>query len=313
MPKALFHRIGYMLVLTLLGTSPAMAQREPQQGMPAMVPAPAPAEPDAIPLYGKTTMGSAASEIWSKAGGVDYTVRNVTRPTLTPVLPDPAKATGAAVVVAPGGAFMLLAMDHEGWGVARALADRGIAAFVLKYRLLPTPRDESEAGNYMMRTMMAGLTDPTKPPSLTNPDAATDGREAIKLVRANAARWGVDPSRVGMIGFSAGAMTALQTVLTAGPQEKPAFFGYIYGPQARVDVPADAPPMFDALALDDPLFPSQGFPIAQGWLAAKRPVEIHGYQKGSHGFGLGVPGTTTTLVMDEFIAWLTMHGFLTRR
>lgn len=116
MPKALFHRIGYMLVLTLLGTSPAMAQREPQQGMPAMVPAPAPAEPDAIPLYGKTTMGSAASEIWSKAGGVDYTVRNVTRPTLTPVLPDPAKATGAAVVVAPGGAFMLLAMDHEGWG-----------------------------------------------------------------------------------------------------------------------------------------------------------------------------------------------------
>jgi acetyl esterase/lipase len=129
--------------------------------------------------------------------------------------------------------------------------------------------------------MMAGLTDPTKPPSLTNPDAATDGREAIKLVRANAARWGVDPSRVGMIGFSAGAMTALQTVLTAGPQEKPAFFGYIYGPQAQVDVPADAPPMFDALALDDPLFPSQGFPIAQGWLAAKRPVRSMDIRRGA--------------------------------
>jgi hypothetical protein len=89
-----------------------------------------------------------------------------------------------------------------------------------------------------------------------------------------------------------------------------AFFGYIYGPQARVDVPANAPPMFDAIALDDPFFPNIGFPVAQAWLAAKRPVEIHGYQRGSHGFGLGVPGTTTTLVMDEFVAWVAMQGFL---
>ena len=79
-----------------------------------------------------------------KFAGRDLAVRNVTRPTITPVLPDPAKATGAAVVVAPGGAFMLLAMDHEGWAVAHALADRGIAAFVLKYRLNPTPADEAE-------------------------------------------------------------------------------------------------------------------------------------------------------------------------
>ncbi|WP_206244897.1 alpha/beta hydrolase [Novosphingobium terrae] len=313
MPKAPFRRAACALALMLVGASPAQAQREAQQGMPKMEPAAAPAEPDAIPLYGQATPGSAASEVWSKAGGVDYTVRNVTRPTLTPVLPDPAKATGAAVVVAPGGAFMLLAMDHEGWGVAHALAAKGIAAFVLKYRLLPTPGDEGEAGAYMMHKMMAGLPDPTRQPTLTDPEAAADGREAIKLVRANAARWGVDPARVGMIGFSAGAMTALQTVLTARPGEKPAFFGYIYGPQPRVDVPADAPPMFDALALDDPLFPSQGFPIAQGWLAARRPVEIHGYQQGSHGFGLGVPGTTTTLVMDEFVAWMAMQGMLTRR
>ncbi|HWU01220.1 MAG TPA: alpha/beta hydrolase, partial [Novosphingobium sp.] len=132
--------------LLLALAAPAVAQRPAQQGMPAMVPAPAPADPAAIPLFGKDTPGSLASENWSKAGGVDYTVRNVTFPTLTPVLPAPGKATGAAVVVAPGGAFMLLAMDHEGWGVARALAARGIAAFVLKYRLLPTPRDEAEAG-----------------------------------------------------------------------------------------------------------------------------------------------------------------------
>ena len=301
-----------VLAIGVAMATPATAQREAQHGMPAMVPAVAPAEPDAIPLYGAETPGAAASEIWAQAGGADYVVRNVTRPTLTPVLPDPAKATGAAVIVAPGGAFMLLAMDHEGWGVARALAARGIAAFVLKYRLLPTPRGEAEAGPYMMRTMMAGITDPSRQPTLTDADAAADGRAALKLVRAQAAHWGVDPARVGMIGFSAGAMTALQTVLTSKPAEEPAFFGYIYGPQPHVEVPANAPPMFDAIALDDPLFPSQGFPIAQGWLAAKRPVEIHGYQQGSHGFGLGVPGTTTTLVMDEFVAWLTTNGVLAR-
>lgn len=299
---------GLASMLALTGPGVAMAQ----QGMPEMVPAAAPADPAALPLFGDTTPGSPASEVWARAGGTDYVVRNVTRPTLTPVLPDPARATGAAVVVAPGGAFMLLSMDHEGWKVAHALADRGIAAFVLKYRLLPTPREEKEAGPYMMRTMMAGLQDPARMPTLDNPTAAADGLAALKLVRAHAAQWGVDPRRVGMIGFSAGAMTSLQTVLAAKPGEGPDFFGYIYGPQARIDVPQGAPPMFDAIALDDPLFPSQGFPIAQAWMAAKRPVEIHGYQKGSHGFGLGVPGTTTTLVLDEFLAWAGMQGFLTK-
>jgi len=281
--------------------------------MPPITPTTAPAEPGALPLYGADTPGTPASENWARAGASDMVVRNVTRPTLTPVLPDPAKATGAAVIVAPGGAFMLLSMDHEGWKVAHALADRGIAAFVLKYRLLPTPADDAQAGPYMMHTMMAGLTDPDHMPTLTNPVAAQDGLAALRMVRANAASWGIDPARVGMIGFSAGAMTTLATVLAAKPGHGPAFFGYIYGPQAGIAVPADAPPMFDAIALDDPLFPHHGFPIAEAWLTAKRPVEIHGYQKGSHGFGLGVPGTTTTLVLDEFVAWLGMQGFLARK
>ncbi len=280
---------------------------------PAPAPANAPVETGAIPLYGAKTPGSVDSENWAQYFGKDYAVRNVTRPTLTPVLPDPAKATGAAVIVAPGGAFMALSMSHEGWNVAQALADRGIAAFVLKYRLLPTPKDEAEAGKYVWAKMMAGIADPTRQPVLTNPQATEDGLAALKMVRENATKWGIDPARVGMIGFSAGAMTSLQTVLAAKPGERPAFFGYIYGPQAKIDVPADASPMFDAIALDDPLFPSMGFPIAQAWLAAKRPVEIHGYQQGSHGFGLGKPNTTTTLVLDEFTAWLSMQGFLTRK
>lgn len=306
------------LVMTLgacLAPLAAMAQAPANRpaDFPKTVPATAPAEPDAIALYGAKTPGTVAGEVWAAYPNGDLGVRNVTRPTLTPVLPDPAKATGAAVIVAPGGAFMALAMSHEGWNVAHALAAHGIAAFVLKYRLLPTPHDEAEAGRYTIQKMMAGLSDPAKMPTLGNPDAAADGLAALRMVRANAARWHIDPARVGLIGFSAGAMTALNVTLQAPTGERPAFLGYIYGPQARIDVPADASPMFDAIALDDPLFPWQGFPIAQGWAAAHRPVEIHGYQKGSHGFGLGHPGTTTTLVLDEFLLWLSSQGLLSQK
>ncbi|WP_428332543.1 alpha/beta hydrolase [Novosphingobium sp.] len=306
------HRIATVVAIISAACAPHALLAQPAD-MPVPVAAPAPAEPGALPLYGDKTPGSAAGENWSLYFGRDYNVRNVTRPTLTPVLPDPAKATGAAVIVAPGGAFMGLSMSHEGWQVAHALADRGIAAFVLKYRLLPTPPDEKASGAFIWQKMSAGLREPDQMPTLTDPAATEDGLAALRMVRANAAKWGVDPARVGMIGFSAGAMTSLATVIAAKPGEVPAFFGYIYGPQARIAVRDDAPPMFDAIALDDPLFPSRGFQIAQGWLAAKRPVEIHGYQKGSHGFGLGVPGTTTTMMLDEFVAWLSMQGFLTKK
>lgn len=277
---------------------------------PVSVPTKAPAEPGAIPLYGDQTPGSASSEVWGLMGGRVLGVRNVTRPTLTPVLPARGKANGAAVVVAPGGAFMGLAIDHEGWQVARALAARGITAFVLKYRLIQTPVAEAEAGKFMGAMLMKEIDHPMEGELLKQSKAPEDARTALAMVRANAAKWGIDPRRVGIIGFSAGAMTSRRVALDAPAGERPDFVGYIYGPQDAEPVPADAPPLFDAIALDDGLFPSKGFPIAAGWLAAKRPVEIHGYQTGDHGFGLGKPGTTTTLLIDQFTAWLAMQGFL---
>lgn len=304
-------------LMTLVCTLGLLFVFEPASAQPAAIPRPeraaAPEQAGAIPLYGSNTPGAAASEIWFHMGSDQLLVRNVTIPTLTPVLPDRKKATGAAVVVAPGGAFLMLSMDSEGWRVARALADRGIAAFVLKYRLIPTPPNDGELLPFMAKMMIPGLADHTKPPTLQHPDATADGLAALAMVRAGAERWNIDPTRVGMIGFSAGAMTALNTVLGAKSGEGPAFFGYIYGPQARVDVPADAPPMFDAIAFDDPLMPTMGFPIAAAWREAKRPVELHAYQKGGHGFGTGQPGTTTTGLIDQFTAWLSMQGLLGRR
>jgi acetyl esterase/lipase len=280
-----------------------------------------PAEPDAVPLYpeGSVPQG-AVPESWGRllAEFPDGThmdariARNVSVPTITPVLPDPKKATGAAVIVAPGGAFLSLSMNSEGYQAARWLADRGIAAFVLKYRLNETPADDgafmAKVGERMGKEVRDGTAGP-----VFEPRAPEDALQALKLVRAGAARWRIDPARVGMIGFSAGAMTALQSVLTGAPANRPAFFGYIYGPMRAVEVPAGASPMFAAIALDDPLFGRQGLGIVEAWQRAGRPVELHAYQRGDHGFGTGRPGTTTTLVMDEFRLWLEMNGFLKAR
>jgi acetyl esterase/lipase len=166
-----------------------------------------------------------------------------------------------------------------------------------------------------MDKIFAAAASAGRPPEITDPLAPQDALAALKLVRRDAARWHVDPARVGMIGFSAGAITALQAALA--PDGGPAFFGYIYGPMLRVVVPAQAPPMFAAYALDDGLFGRQGFGIVESWHAAQRPVELHAYEggdhayeRGDHGFGVGKTGTTSTLMLEEFTAWLESRGLL---
>ena len=124
------------IAAALLG-APALAQDD------VMTPIAIPAQPDAVELGTGPLPGATASESWHSQYGSRF-ARNVTVATLTPYLPDPAKATGTAVVVAPGGGFRTLSMENEGSEVARALAERGVAAFVLKYRLNQTPADLAE-------------------------------------------------------------------------------------------------------------------------------------------------------------------------
>lgn len=305
------------IAAALIGAGAAPAQNVP--GPIRILDLPTPPADGAIPLYADGTLPPATvREQWNRMIGdlgpmhIDQrSVRNVVRPTITPVLPDPAKATGAAVIVAPGGAFLSLSMDSEGFDVARRLADRGIAAFVLKYRLNETPADN---GAFMARVgaVFAQAATGVTQPSVSEPRATADALQALRLVRQHAAEWKIDHARVGMIGFSAGAMTTIQAVLTGAPAERPAYFGYIYGPMLAVPVPGDAPPMFAALALDDGLFGRQGFGVVEAWHKAQRPVELHAYEHGDHGFGTGRPGTTSTLVMDEFIAWIDSNGWLKR-
>ena len=305
-------------LIALLILAPAAAAAQPGPGSFRISRIEAPSQAQAIALYPEGSLPKPkVAETWSLVTGrINATariesrqVRNVSRPTIMPFLPDPAKATGAAVIVAPGGAFLSLSMYSEGYDVARWLADHGIAAFVLKYRLNETPEDDSAfmrvVGERMGAVVRAGHT-----PDIEEPRATEDALQALRVVRAKAANWGVDAKRVGMIGFSAGAMTTMRATLAGKGAERPDYIGYIYGPMTAIDVPADAPPMFAAFALDDGLFGRQGFGIVEAWHKAARPVELHAYEKGDHGFGMGRPGTTTTLLMDEFRAWMDFRGLL---
>jgi acetyl esterase/lipase len=269
----------------------------------------APLQNDAIVLDTGPLPGADTPESWHRQYGSAF-ARNVTVATLTPFLPAAGKASGAAVVVAPGGGFRTLSMENEGWDVARALADRGVAAFVLKYRLNQTPADLQEFARPPQQTGSSAAAPPRPSPdraaAFLAPQVA-DARAAFSLIRSRAAEWHVDPDRIGMIGFSAGAMLTMTTAL-ADREASPAFLADIYGPLTAVEVPPDAPPLFVALAADDPLFPLSEFGLIQSWRAAGRPVEFHYYERGGHGFGMYPKDTTSTGWFAAFVSWLKMHG-----
>ncbi|MBV9850083.1 MAG: alpha/beta hydrolase [Armatimonadetes bacterium] len=297
---------------------PLMAQTStPAPAAPAdqMVAIPIPAQPDAIDLGTGPLPGATAPESWHHQYGKMF-ARNVTVATLRPFLPDPSKASGAAVIIAPGGGFQTLSMENEGWDVARALADKGVAAFVLKYRLNQTPADLDAFAHqpFPPRPSAPAGAPPAARPAPGDMAARiapqiADANAAFALVRANAKKWHVDPDRIGMMGFSAGGMLTMATALRSH-EAKPAFIGNIYGGLGAVDVPPDAPPLFAAVAADDPLMGTPNFGLIENWRTAHRPVEFHYYEQGGHGFGMYPKETTSTGWFDAFVKWLGMHGYL---
>jgi acetyl esterase/lipase len=246
----------------------------------------------------------AAPETWTMSSADNVpVVQNVSVPTLTPFLPAKGKATGTAVIVAPGGGFVLLAMDHEGWQVARWLQSQGVAAFVLKYRVLPS--EPKAAGLDKLNAEIAALPLDARLRRLGEGEtlAVADAQAAIRLVRARAGQWGVDPERIGLMGFSAGAITTLGVALADDPAARPSFIAPIYGglsaPLFGGKVPDKPPPMWTSQAL------------VRDWQARGGAVELHLYEKGGHGYGFpGRPGTTTTHWPADFLAWLKARGLL---
>jgi acetyl esterase/lipase len=135
-----------------------------------------------------------------------------------------------------------------------------------------------------------------------------DAEAAYAMIVKNAATWGLVTKRIGMIGFSAGAALTMHATLHSKTM-KLAFIGPIYGGMGPVNVPADAPPMFNVIASDDFLFNSQ-FGVIDSWFKAKRPVEFHLYQNDGHGFGLGNPNRTSNKWFDAFMHWLEVNKFM---
>jgi acetyl esterase/lipase len=274
----------------------------------------APAEPNAILLGTGGVEGQKAPETWFKQWG-DPMARNISTATLTPFLPKPGKGNGAAVIVAPGGGFRWLSLGNEGWEVAQALADKGIAAFVLKYRLHQTPESLDEFKESMNRTFAAATppaasnnATPTPRPPMDLSNQLQDAEAAYAMIVKRAVEWGVDTARLGMIGFSAGAGLTMHATLNSKTMQLD-FIGPIYGGMGPVEVSKNAPPMFNVIATDDFLFRGQ-FGVVDSWYKAGRPVEFHLYQNGGHGFGLGNPGRTSNRWFDAFTHWLDVNGFL---
>lgn len=314
MPRRAMRRFSMRLLATValsLAVTPSAFAQTPDE---KMVPITIPAQPQAIVLATGPLPGATANESWHRQYQRVF-ARNVTVATLTPFLPDPAKATGAAVIVAPGGGFRTLSMENEGWDVARALAEKGVAAFVLKYRLNQTPAD-MPGFERSMAEMFSATAQPRPRPSAdqareTLAPQIADARAAFALVRSKAPEWKVDPQRIGMLGFSAGAMLTMATTLH-GEEAKPAFIGNVYGPISAMPAPADAPPLFVALAADDPFFANSGTGLIDSWRTAKRPVEFHLYEQGGHGFGMYQKTTTSTGWFGDYVRWLQMRGFAAR-
>jgi len=234
-------------------------------------------------------------------------IRNVVHPTLTAYLPDPSIATGTAVIVCPGGAYHFLAFEHEGTEVARWLNEHGIAAFMLKYRLVQTGEDFPQCvGEHLSsRQKMKKLVDPLFPLVLA------DGCQAVRLVRTRAAEWGIAPDRIGIMGFSAGGMVTLSTALNYDASSRPDFAAPIYSaPPMGGPVPADAPPLFLLCAADDDMASGVSTTYYKKWREAGKPVELHIYSKGGHGFGMNQLGLPSDHWIERFAEWLKAHGFL---
>jgi acetyl esterase/lipase len=250
-------------------------------------------------------------------------LRNVSEPTLTTFLPTNGKSNGIGVIVCPGGCWRILALEHEGVDVAHWLAAHGYTAFLLKYRVRGTPAaqadydawelklssqiDLTRRGRTAFRAIM-GEIEPYEIFRAAREAAADDGRRAVAIVRERAKQWDIDPAKVGMIGFSAGAFLVVDVALD--PRATPlAFVAPIYGGETLGRaVPSDAPPLFTVMAQDDFLYR-----LAEGlyadWTDAERSAEMHIYRRGNHGFGMVKQGLPSDGWINLFHDWLADQGF----
>ncbi len=292
--------LGLGLLLLNLDLGVARADEAPAPQNVALWPGEAPGE-----------VGSIAPESSEVKGGI-VRVSNVSHPSITVYRPEPSKNTGASVVILPGGGYSILAIDHEGEQVARFLNGIGVTGVVLKYRV---PRRSGTAND------------------VAPPQALMDAQRTVGMVRARAEGWKLDPSKVGILGFSAGGHLAAWASAAPGDRRtyepidladkasaRPDFAVLIYpaylvkkGTDAlapEVQVNADTPPTFLALAGDDPITVDGSLAYYQALKRSKIPSELHVYADGGHGFGMNPTGKPVATWPVRLEDWMKGRGFL---
>jgi len=235
-------------------------------------------------------------------------IYDVVHPSLEVFLPNPAIATGTAVIICPGGGFHLLDIDNEGHDVAKWLNQKGIAAFVLKYRLVHVLTDDpmQELNSKMQKGTFEELIKPIIPL------AVADGLAAISYLRQHAAAYNISSSRIGIMGFSAGGTITASAAYKYNADNRPDFVAPIYAympPAFQSAIPVDAPPLFLAAASDDPIN-AHSIDLYDKWIAAKHQAELHLYAKGGHGFGMSKQNLPSDHWIDQFTNWLDLQGML---
>lgn len=246
---------------------------------------------------------------WTESQNNNNSVRtlvafNVVEPSLTAYLPSTGITNAPAVIICPGGGYHFLAIDHEGSYLAKLLAQNGVAAFVLKYRTVPVKTDNPF--DMLNSTRTAAEWDKDAEPYI--PLAIEDGKQAIHFLKLHAKEYNIDRDKIGILGFSAGALVAIATTFMDKEIYKPTFAASIYGDLRKEflgNLQTDLPTLFLACAQDDDFgFAPSHLDVYNFWYSAGAPVEMHLFNKGGHGFGIGISNHATSSWPQLFLQWM---------
>ncbi|MCX2720460.1 alpha/beta hydrolase [Lentiprolixibacter aurantiacus] len=255
---------------------------------------------------GNIEWADAPKEYYSKIWNTQV-LTNVSRPTLEVFRPAGTPPNGTGIIVAPGGGLYALSVNKEGKDVARWLNQKGITVFVLNYRLVPSGEDG-------VKELLDGGEKNADKIARVLPLSIADGLTAVSYVREHAGELGVNPDKIGFMGFSAGGSVTMGVAFNANKSNMPDFLVPVYPwmtIMGEYKVPEEAPPMAVVCASDDPLLLArESVELYSEWLDSGISTELHLYAKGGHGFGMLKQNLPSDTWLARVYEWAVAEGLV---